>query len=371
MTVLAWLGLVALFAGALVAWFLYLVWYLRWEARTTRGMAYYGRPLVARRAIKRRIRTRSAPVLPLVRLLAPSARARTPLPSFEYKGVHGPPLVSSGDVFARAERYRPRAEDVFVATQMRCGTTWMQQIVYETVCHGRGDLSDGGHGHLYAMSPWIDGINSVSMADAPLVGERPTRIIKTHLPTRLCPYSPDARYIYVARNPVSCFASIVDYNRSLLGSLTPPVATYLDWFCGDRMYWLPWPEHVSGWWTWAKERDNVLFVHFEDLKVDFGGVSARVARFLGCDLTPDEARRVTEKCSFAYMQKHEELFEMAPPTMFSVRGGRFLAGGKVSRHDDVMPDARARILEYCLAGLTGPARAAARVYQEQGGMPGR
>jgi hypothetical protein len=130
-------------------------------------------------------------------------------------------------VFERANKYQPGPEDVFIATQMRCGTTWIQQVVYEIVNRGKGDLSDKGHGHLYAVSPWIDGINSVALEDAPLVGEKPTRIIKTHLPTMLCPYSEEAKYIYATRHPVSCFASIVDYNRTLLGPFMPELDKWL------------------------------------------------------------------------------------------------------------------------------------------------
>jgi hypothetical protein len=142
----------------------------------------------------------------MVRLLAAVMRKQLTMPYFEFEGVAGPQKASSPEVFARAKAYRPAPEDVFVATQMRCGTTWMQQIVYEVVNRGAGDLSDTGHGHLYAISPWIDALNSVSMADAPIVGKRPTRIIKTHLPTSLCPQS-EASHL-IARHPVSCFASI-------------------------------------------------------------------------------------------------------------------------------------------------------------------
>ena len=48
---------------------------------------------------------------------------------------------------------------------------------------------------------------------------------------------------------------------------------------------------------------------------------------------------------------------MAPPTMFSVAGGQFLASGKERRHEDVTPEVRDRILKYtsqALAGSTYP-----------------
>ena len=62
------------------------------------------------------------------------------------------------------------------------GTTWMQQIVYEIFYKRKGDLSDAGHRHLYAASPWIEAVDGVSMDEAPLHGAKGRRIIKTHLP---------------------------------------------------------------------------------------------------------------------------------------------------------------------------------------------
>jgi hypothetical protein len=360
---LTWLGAAGAVALLLVADLIYLFWYFRWEAAHTAGMAYYGLPLPQRQALKTRIRWVSLPAKPVLYLLAALTRRSLKMPGFVFEGVAGPQKASSPEVFARAKAYRPRAEDVFVATQMRCGTTWMQQMVYEIVHRGSGSLAETGQ-HLYAVSPWIDAVNSVSMTSAPVVGERPTRIIKTHLPASLCPYSPDARYIYVARHPVSCFASIVDFNRSMVGPVLPPVATLVDWYCSDTMYWSPWPSHVEGWWQLAAQHDNVLFVHFEEMKRDPAGVIGRVALFLGCVLTPDERTRVAARCTFDYMKAHEDLFEMAPPTMFSTSGGEFMASGKEKRHEDVTPAVRDRILDYCRRALAGRSYPAARFYPE-------
>ena len=346
-----------------VAGVLYLAVYQRWEARHTAGTAYFGRPSVERRTLKRKIFWYSLPLRPIVSVLAVAMRGRATMPAFEYEGVSGPIKVSAPEVFERARQYRPQPEDVFVATQMRSGTTWMQQLVYEIVMRGRGDLSDGGHVHLYAVSPWIDGIDSVAIEHAPLVGEKPTRIIKTHLPTVLCPFAERAKYIYVARHPVDCFASLVEFNRTMLGPLLPRVTALADWFCSDRMYWLPWPRHVDGWWQWAERRDNVLFVHYEAMKQDFGTVRDEVARFLGYPLTPDERGRIEERCSFRYMKDHEDVFEMAPPTMFSVSGS-FFARGAPSRHDAVPPEIRNRILDYCRDALAGSNYPASKFYRD-------
>jgi hypothetical protein len=239
----------------------------------------------------------------------------------------------------------------------------MQQIVYEIVTRGSGHLAASGR-HLYAMSPWIDAINSVSITDAPLIGERPTRLIKTHLPATLCPDNSQARFIYVARHPVSCFASILDFNRSMLGPLMPPMTTMVEWYCSNKMYWLPWPAHVGGWWQRSREHDNVLFVHFEEMKQNPGAVIDRVATFLGCILTPDERARVVANCSFTYMKQHEEVFEMAPPTMFSAAGGEFMASGKAARHEDVPAGVRDQILDYCRRALADSPYPAKEFYQD-------
>ena len=354
-------------AAALAALIAYLLWYFRWESRQTSGLNYFGRSLDARRALKRRMRVLAAPVKPILTALARIGRAKLTMPIFDYEGVSGPARVSTPEVFARARAYRPDARDVFVATQMRCGTTWMQQLVYQIVTAGRGGFDDPARSHLYTISPWIEAVNGVSIDRAPLVGRRETRIVKTHLPASHCPYSAAARYIYVARHPVSCFASIIDFNRSMLGPLLPPLETMVGWYCSDKMYWRPWPEHVDGWWQWAETKPNVLFLHFEDMKRDLAGAATKVATFLDVVLTPDELRAVVERAGFTYMKEHEEWFEMAPPTMYSIAGGEFLASGKEARHEDVTPATKARILDYCRQSLQGRSYPAARFYPDLAG----
>lgn len=362
---MSWWAILAAAVVLLIANFVYLAWFFGWVERQTSGAAYFNRPVSERRALKRRIRLLSLPTLPLMTLLSRSARNQKALPGFEFEGVWGPQKVATPEVFAKAKAYAPTAADVFVATQMRCGTTWMQQIVHQIVTHGDGTFEpESPRSHIYTISPWIDATHGVSMEDAPLVGEPPVRIIKTHLPAELCPYSTVAKYIYVARHPVSCFASIVDFNRTMIGPLLPPVSALTDWYCSDRMYWLPWVKHVDGYWRWAQRHDNVLFVHYEEMIRDFGAVLDRICAFLGHTLTSAERARVVERTSFAYMKAHEEAFEMSPPSMYSVAAGQFLASGKERRHEDVTPDVKRRILDYCRTELASAEYPASTFYPD-------
>ncbi len=330
----------------------------------TDGLRYYGRPLEERRALKRRIAARGRRVAPLGHLLARIWRPKRPLSS-EYKGVTGPGTTCSRASYAATERFQPDERDVFVATQMKCGTTWMQQLAYEVILRGHGDLGDAGHVHLYATSPWIESRHSVAMEDAPRLGEAGRRLIKTHMPTLLCPYSAAARYLYVTRHPVACFASIADFIRMLTGPFAPTLPNLLDWYCSDRMWWRSWPEHVDGWWRWAERRPNVLFLHYEEMLDDLPGVVTRVADFLDCPLTAEAHRAIVTRSGFDFMKSNEELFEMAPPNLFSELDERsFLQSGSRSRERGLSDADRERILRFCRDRLADSPYPAARFYPD-------
>lgn len=338
--------------------------FLRWYHQQTDEDAYYARTAAERVSFQTELVKRGHIAVQLAERAA-LLHLTQRMPGFKWRDVAGPPPCRQGFRFAAA--YRPIAGDVFVAAQMKCGATWMRQIVYEVLTRGRGDLGDDGHRSLDALSPWIESPVCVPLERAPRIGEGHARLIKTHLPVDLCPYGEQARYIYVTRHPVTCFASCVDHVTLLLGPLTPSRRELLDWYCSDRMWWGPWPDHVDGWWRWAQERSNVLFLRYEELLADLPAAVDRVAAFLETPLGADERRAVVEKSSFDYMKRHEERFEMWPPTPFSVLGEpTFLRYGGRERERDVSAAERQRILAFCGERLRGAAYPAVRDYPDLG-----
>jgi hypothetical protein len=351
MGVLGWLAVII---GAFIAFFLvegiYLSMVLKWETEQTLGLAYYGRPLAERRAFKRSLARHARLLAPILRL-SRGNRFDFRRVSFRYRDVAAPLGSTTPESFARAERYEPRPDDVFVATQMKCGTTWMEHVVYEVLHRGAGTLVTTGTA-LYAVAPWLEGVKSVPLDRAPTLGsERPSRIIKTHLPAGLCPRSPAARFIYVARHPASCFASSVDFVVRNTGGMAAGIALFEEWFCSpELMWWGTWTDHVAGWWRRAATDQNVLFVHFEAMKRDLPGVVREVAAFLGVrPLSDAELAQVVEKCGFDYMQTHQEMFEMFPPHILQTSGELFVRGS-ADRHQDVPADVRERITAWAERG---------------------
>ena len=339
--------IVALFLPVLYV--LYFSVVMHWQREQTRGDRYFSRKLADRRAYERRLHLHAALLMPPLNWLRPGRRTRR-FPFFRYKEVACVNGLASAESFAAAEHYSASNKDIFVAAQMKCGTTWMQQIVFEILHHGAGDLTDNGYRHMYALSPWIETSPraSVALEKAPLVSRYRKRLIKTHLPTQLCPYSPDAKYIYVARHPVSCFASCKDFIAMLGGPFCPTEKNLVDWFCSNDMWWSPWPAHVAGWWGKSRQVDNILFVTFEQMKDDLDGVVQQVANFLGITLSETERTEVVRKSSFAYMSEHEEQFAMSPPSIFSVSNElRFMQTGKKQRDSSLDEATKQHIMAYC------------------------
>ena len=64
---MSWLGVLVVALALLAANIAYLIWYFRWEASQTTGLAYFGRTSADRKSLKQRIRLYSLPALPLAR----------------------------------------------------------------------------------------------------------------------------------------------------------------------------------------------------------------------------------------------------------------------------------------------------------------
>jgi len=368
---MSWLLWIAIVLGALLAFlfveFITLAVVLTLEDQHTVGLGYYGLPAAERERYRVRLRRHAVLLAPILSVLSRFSKFSFSKASFHHNGLAGPRGTCSPESFAQAQAYQPTGDDVFVATQMKCGTTWMLHVVYQVLRRGAGDLVETGS-TLHAVCPWIEGRKTVSMAGAPLIGsERPARIIKTHFPASHCPYSPEARYIYVVRHPVSCFASCADFIAENAGRLAPPLELLEQWFCSEPdMWWGTWPAHLQGWWDLSRRRDNVLFVRFEDMKADLPGVVREVTRFLGrAPLSEDELARVVHRCSFAYMQEHDEAFEMHPPQLLGADAKGFLRG-TADRYKDVPPDLRGRLLAWSAERLRGTDVPLERLYPSEG-----
>ncbi|MFC5176509.1 sulfotransferase domain-containing protein [Nocardioides taihuensis] len=212
---------------------------------------------------------------------------------------------------------RFRDDDIVIATYAKSGTTWTQQIVGQLLFGPDPELS------VAEMSPWLDLRVPPKEVKLPQVeAQAHRRFLKTHLPLDALVFSPRAKYVYIGRDGRDVVWSMFNHhvNANQLwydalndtpGRVGPPIErppadirTYWrDWLDRDGHPFWPFWENVRTWWA-ARHLDNVLFVHFADLKRDMEGEMRRIAAFL--DVPVDEATwpQVVEYCTFDWMKQH-------------------------------------------------------------------
>jgi hypothetical protein len=95
-----------------------------------------------------------------------------------------------------------------------------------------------------------------------------------------------------------------------------------------------WFLHVRGWWRHRGDA-NVLFLRYEDLAADLPGCVRRMAAFCGLEVAPERWPGILERCSFAFMKRHEAQFDPLTAMLYEhgfrpnshLRQGQAGAGG--------------------------------------------
>ncbi len=222
------------------------------------------------------------------------------------------PMGFPVESFESGQRYRAEPGDVFVATYPKCGTTWMQYIVY-LLLHAGEPLPRGER--LDAVFPHLE-----EVGDAVVRALRSPRLIKTHLPFERTPRNPRARYIVVARNPFDCAVSFYHHTRGFVRHYDFADGTFDEFFeCfilgevdfGDYF------DHLTSWLPHARD-PNVLFLTYEQMLADPAAAVAAVGGFLGGPAAPIAAEpalvaRIVAASSFDSMSRDQRRWSSARP----------------------------------------------------------
>lgn len=181
------------------------------------------------------------------------------------------------DNIAAALNYKPKPDDVFIVTYPKCGTTWMQNIVLHIFRKGK-ELDDPKDFHKY--SPFIECHGMKSIEDMPRPGA-----FKTHLPYSHVPYFPDAKYIYVLRNPKDCCVSM--YYHTIHGHKAQghPFAQatfdhFFELFMSGEVEYNDYFDHLMSWYPHRYDK-QVFYTTYEHMKEDSKSVVLKTASFLG------------------------------------------------------------------------------------------
>ncbi len=257
----------------------------------------------------------------------------------------------------RWDGYERRPDDVIVSTSYKAGTTWTQRIVSLLIL-GAKPLPQP----LGAISPWID-----SRFMEPLEGmlerieaQEHRRFLKSHLPLDALPYYDDVRYIAVGRDSRDVFMSVFNHYSAytpfmyqLLAAEDPvggpmpqcpddPRDLWQSWITKGSFDWeddgSPWWSHhyhVSSFWPY-KDLDNILLVHYADLKADLEGEMRRIADFLGIEIAESDWPAHVHLATFDAMKKEAVDTPTGMDMVFDGGAERFFFKGTNGRWRDVL-----------------------------------
>jgi hypothetical protein len=228
--------------------------------------------------------------------------------------------------------FKPRANDLYIATYPKSGTTLMQMMLHQLKSDGGMDFP-----HINSVCPWIE-LDLFKGNAAGLEALSSPRCFKTHLLHRQLPGT--GRYIYVVRDVRDVVVSAFHNARGLGKS------TSLDDFAEEflRSGWgvsTNWFEHLRSWWPHRYD-PNVLFLSYEEVIADLKGTVRRVAAFCGLPFAEEELPRILERCSLAFMKRYEEkldnrFLDMRPDTGGFIRRGEATEGRDLSpRHRELL-----------------------------------
>ncbi len=214
--------------------------------------------------------------------------------------------------FESGQRYAAAPGDVFVVSYPKCGTTWVQYIVYLL----RNDARPlTGAESINDVFPHLEEVGREAVAALPA-----PRLIKTHLPFARTPWHPRAKYIYVARNPFDCAVSFYHHTRGFVRHYDFADGAwdvFFECFLAGEVDFGDYFDNLLSWWP-RRGESNVLFLTYERMLADPAAAVTAIARLLGgraeqLAADPGDLTRVVRTSSFGEMQRDQTRWSSQRP----------------------------------------------------------
>jgi len=278
------------------------------------------------------------------------------------RAVRTPVMDSS-----RWDTFAPRPDDVVIATYPKCGTTWTQRIIDLLV------FQDPAPRPITDTSVWLDARFFAPLEEdlATLEAQSHRRFIKTHLPFDALPIYDAVKYIHVARDGRDAFMSWHNHVRGFTPKAKMAIGAVI---MGDpllapmlaggpppeppedpQVFFQSWIEAAereprtgpgaelsyfdfeNTYWR-ERGRENLLFVHYNDLKADLVGEMRRISDFLEIDTPTDRLATLAEAARFDVMKANGAALLPKLATYFDHGSERFLNKGSNGRWRDVLTE---------------------------------
>ncbi|KAG0442932.1 hypothetical protein HPB47_015469 [Ixodes persulcatus] len=198
-------------------------------------------------------------------------------------------------LYRAVDNFEPQENDV---TFPRSGTHWVQQIIQLIVQNGK---SASSFIEFTERAPFME-IQELKPTRMP-------RLLRSHLPIGKVPFSPRAKYVYVARNPWDCCVSCYHLVREVpaFNFSAGTFEEFVDVFLGGQFGFCDYFDHVLSGYK-HKDKPNVFFVTYEELLRNKSDTVLRLAYFLGenygrmLEENENIFKEVLDKSTFSFMK---------------------------------------------------------------------
>lgn len=249
-----------------------------------------------------------------------------------FRGVLLQGYLVHPNILQNLDDFDVRNDDVFIITYPKSGTTWTEEIVSLIYNDGnpnkvKNKLLAYRVEHLEVGRP-IGHMRHLRKLKSP-------RLMATHLPLSLIPKQlrqAKCKIIYVVRNPKDNAVSYYHHHRmsTFLGNYKGSWGDFLTLFMKGYLVYGSWFEHVLPYWRFCQEHpDRILFIAFEELKMDLPGMVSKIANFLEHPLTPEAIKAISSHCTFEQMKSNNMVNREVLPIsdLFDMTQSKFMRKG--------------------------------------------
>ncbi|KAL5716151.1 hydroxyjasmonate sulfotransferase [Ranunculus cassubicifolius] len=277
-------------------------------------------------------------------------------PLYLYKGFWYNLISLKGSIASQGQ-FEAQPTDVIVVTPPKSGTTWLKSLVFAITQRTHYPISDPNHplmkNNPHSLVPFLHRLYVTKEDLTAVSSDNSPRLFAVHVPYSMLPDSVRAskcRILYMCRNLKDVFVSMWYFGKNVLPN-SETLEKAFEKFCKGIVWNGPlWDQAVEYWKMSLVKPEEVLFLKFEDLKVDTTNHLKRMAEYLGCPFSDEEERQgviegIEKICSFQHLSNLEVNKTVGNRCLAGAENSYFFRKGEVGDWMNLLTPSMAERLE--------------------------